>query len=93
MGDIITLDAHAEQLTELTLIQLFEEAEAFGRINVHSSSDAVGLKRYHVSIEFQTIPGTDLKAGSEFRMEIHDAFIMAITRARTIVSQFSKQPS
>ena len=45
--------------------------------------------KFHAAIEFETIPGTEIEAKSNFtHKEPEDALILAIEKAREIRAQF-----
>lgn len=78
-----------QDLRELALVDLLRRAEAFGNVRVHSSRESPPPECYTVNIEFDSVPGTSVRASSEFGMEIHEAFIQAIDRAERIVKKYS----
>lgn len=88
MNEVVKFDRPFEHLSELTLEQLFERAEKFGRIHVYSAKHTAPPARYNVSIKFDSIPGTEVEASSDFRLTIYDAFVMAISRAESIVAAY-----
>ena len=79
----------SDVLSEMTLEELLEKAESFGRVYVHASPDKRPPDCYSVGIEFDSVPGTSVKAKSEFAMQIHEAFMQAIKRAQLITEQYS----
>ena len=88
MNHPLTLREPGSGTSPVTLEQLFETAAALGRVGVYTSRDCRHPRRHHVTIEFETAPGTELSARSEFGMTIHDAFAQAIARANQIKAQF-----
>ena len=80
----------AEALIPLSLTDLFKEAERYGSIGIFTSPESVPPKCYRVSINFETSPGIQLSAASDFRMEIHEAMIMAISRAKIVAGERGK---
>jgi len=90
MNEVIEHVATTEDLTKLTLEDLFNKAATYGRINVFATDNMEHPKRYQVDIHFESVPGTSVEASSEFDMEINEAFIQAITRAQKIVESYGK---
>ena len=73
---------------DITLEQLFSEAEQYGFVRVYSSNKSVNRSRgYKVTIEFETVPGVLLEAGSEYGLSLHDALVEAVERASLIVKK------
>lgn len=80
--------ASAKAADPLSLDDIWAQAEAFGRVRIHSSNDAPLPNRYHCVIEFETIPGCTLEAASKYRLPLKAAIIEAIEAARKITNQF-----
>lgn len=72
-------------LSELTLKQLFEKAEKYGRVSVYSSDKKPLPARYHGAIKFETSPGSTVEVDSDYDQTIEDAFVQAIDRAQGVV--------
>lgn len=68
-----------------SLEELFDEARSLGNIYLHQADDGT----FSFTIEFQTIPGVNLKAKSGFRHQtIESAIESAISTAYEIKNQF-----
>lgn len=83
--DIIYRD---NDLSSCTLDHLFAQAEGFGHVSLYSSTKRTPGRAYKCTIYFATIPGTALKAESEFDLTLSEALAQAITKARAIKAAF-----
>lgn len=88
----LVLSSRGERLRSLSLEELFSHAEQFGRVHIYSSEKTAPPSRYHARIEFDSIPGTSLKASSEFKLPIAQALMQAIDRAEQIVAAYGAKP-
>lgn len=71
------------------LEELFETAEMYGCVSIYSSKNKAPPKCYSCTIRFSTINHVELKAESEFNLELHEALSKAIERAVLIVESVS----
>jgi len=77
------------QATRRSLDDLFAEAEKFGLLGVvRHKSIFDGTVYYRAVIEFNTIPGTTLKAQGEATSGPHETLEQAIAKAKQIAGQF-----
>lgn len=93
MQDLIeTKPTGPTPLNELSLADLWSEAEVYGAVRVYSNIKEKPPACYRVTIEFRTMDGMNLEASSEFNMPLGAALVMAIERARKIAPDEETQP-
>lgn len=81
---ITQLEKHMEYMT---LGELFSRAQEFGRIRLYQHKD----RCFSFRIEFQSIPGTSLEAGSGYdHKTVESAIIAAIQKAQEIQRSFKE---
>lgn len=85
----LTKSTH-DDLTKLTLEELFIVAEQYGTVSIFGNNRKSPPDKYNVNISFQTIPGVRLDAKSEYNLNIFEAFHQAISKARQIVENVSE---
>lgn len=83
MGSVISF---ADELREKSLEDLFEETRRYGHITLFENNRD---RTFYFCIEFESVPGTTMKAKSEFGHEtIASAIVEAVDRAKQMVAQF-----
>lgn len=88
MSNKLSISPQCERLRTLSLEHLFAQAETFGAVMIHGSRDVRPPDCYSCKISFDSIPGTNVEARSEFGRSLPDALIEAIDRATRIAEAY-----
>lgn len=77
----------------VTLEELFQTAELYGKVRIYSCNDKLAPHCYHCSISFNTVRHVELEAKSAFGLELKEALKQAIEKAVLVVETVSGSAS